>query len=105
MGWDTVVTHITYGERFRQHRWWIHDAFEEKASLMHYRPLQVRETLTLLSGLAETPEQFMSHFKRQSFAAAVIVEITYGHSITSVDDPFIKIADRATSETVRAGND
>ena len=33
-----------------------------------------------------------------------MMEITYGHAVTSLDDPYIRIADMATSATVRAGS-
>ncbi|GBE87235.1 Multifunctional cytochrome P450 monooxygenase af510 [Sparassis crispa] len=100
MGWD-VVTHMTYGERFRRQRKWMRDTLEDKSSLMSYRSLQKRESYILLSGLFETPESFMSHIKR--FAAALIMEIAYGHTVRSLDDTYIQIADRATTETVEAG--
>ncbi|KAF9812881.1 hypothetical protein IEO21_05932 [Rhodonia placenta] len=102
MGWDCVVTHMTYGDRFRKHRRWILDAFQDKHSLESYRPLQRREAYILLSGLIQNPELFRSHIKR--FAAAMIMQIAYGHSVTSLDDKFVHLAERAGKETVEYGN-
>jgi hypothetical protein len=74
-----------------------------------FQPLQERETLVLLDNLMQTPDLFVQHFKQyvfQSvikyiswptsppiyrFAAATIFAITYGHTITSADDPFVKL--------------
>ncbi len=38
-----------------------------------------------------------------SYAAAIIVEIAYGHTVSGLEDEYIEIADRATTETVTAG--
>ncbi|PCH42868.1 cytochrome P450 [Wolfiporia cocos MD-104 SS10] len=101
MGWDCVITHMSYGERFRKHRRWISKAFEGKDALQSYRPVQRRETYLLIAGLIETPERFSSHIER--FNAAAIMQITYGHRVTSLDDKFIHMAVRAAKETVESG--
>ncbi|KAI9061923.1 cytochrome P450 [Trametes sanguinea] len=102
MGWDSVLNNLPYGERFRKHRKWLQDAFVSKQKLATYRPIQRRETYTLLSGLCETPELFMDHIKR--WAAATIMEIAYGHRVTSIEDKYIELAERTTVETVKAGS-
>ncbi|OBZ74506.1 O-methylsterigmatocystin oxidoreductase [Grifola frondosa] len=102
MGWDSVITHMPYGDRFRKHRKWIQDAFQYKRAVMSYRRIHFRETYTLLTGLLQKPEDFMAHIKRWS--AGMILEITYGHRVMSLNDKYIKIAERATVETVRAGS-
>ncbi|KAI0640925.1 cytochrome P450 [Trametes meyenii] len=102
MGWDSVLNNIPYGERFRKHRKWLHDAFGPKEVLAAYVPIQRRETYTLLANLCETPEHFMEHLTR--WAAATIMEITYGHRVKSNDDPFIALAEEAAVETVKAGS-
>ncbi|KAH9856113.1 cytochrome P450 [Lenzites betulinus] len=102
MGWDSVLNNLPYGERFRKHRKWLQDAFASKGVVATYRPIQRRETYTLLSGLCEQPELFMEHIKR--WAAAIIMEIAYGHRVTSLDDKYIALAEKTTVETVRAGS-
>ena len=64
MGWDNVITHMGYGDRFRKHRRWMHDGFQSKGALLGYRHVQRRETYTLLSGLLETPADFVNHIQR-----------------------------------------
>lgn len=65
MGWD-VMTHFSYGERWRKHRKWIASAFQDKDALLSYRPLQRRETYVLLSNLMDRPQQFMGHIRRSA---------------------------------------
>ncbi|KAI0655715.1 cytochrome P450 [Cubamyces menziesii] len=102
MGWDNVITHMGYGDRFRKHRRWMHDGFQSKGALLGYRHVQRRETYTLLSGLLETPADFVNHIQR--WAVGSIMEITYGHRIHSMDDEYVKLARNATVETVLAGS-
>ncbi|KAI0705960.1 cytochrome P450 [Cerioporus squamosus] len=102
MGWDNVVTHMPYGDRFRKHRRWMHDNFQTRPALHGYRPIQQRETYTLLSGLLETPGDFLSHINRWS--TGMIMEITYGHRIQSMEDQYVKLAHEATEATVLAGS-
>ena len=64
MGWDNVITHMGYGERFRKHRRWMHDNFQTKPALRGYHPIQRRETYTLLAGLLESPVDFLAHINR-----------------------------------------
>ncbi|KAH9886935.1 cytochrome P450 [Cubamyces lactineus] len=102
MGWDNVITHMRYGDRFRKHRRWMHEGFQSKDALLGYRHVQRRETYTLLSGLLETPTNFLNHIQR--WAVGSIMEITYGHRIHSMDDEYVKLARNATVETVLAGS-
>ncbi|OBZ74906.1 O-methylsterigmatocystin oxidoreductase [Grifola frondosa] len=102
MGWDAVLAHMTYGDRSRKYRKWIHDALQAKAVLKSYYPLQRRESCVLLSGLFESPEAYVAHIRR--FAAALVLEIAYGHRVTSLKDEYIRLAERATTATAEAGS-
>ncbi|OBZ74507.1 O-methylsterigmatocystin oxidoreductase [Grifola frondosa] len=84
IGWDSVLTLMRYGERSRKHRKWMRDAFQNKASLESYRPMQRRETYTLLSGLIKNAEDHAEHCRR--FAASMVLEVAYGHRVKSLDD-------------------
>ena len=59
-----MLNNLPYGERFRKHRKWIQDAFTSKSVLEGYRPIQRRETYTLLAGLCMSPEHVLDHVKR-----------------------------------------
>ncbi|THV02348.1 cytochrome P450 [Dendrothele bispora CBS 962.96] len=100
MGWHNASTHVRYGPRFRKHRRFIHQTFNQQAALS-LRPVQEKETLNLVRGFVDTPEQFAQHIRR--FAAATIMKITYGRDITSVSDEFVLLAERAGSLTVQSG--
>lgn len=93
------------GPRFRKHRRFIHQMFNQRAST-EFRPLQEQETLVLLDNLIQTPGLFVQHLRRyfkiasagakvtsvfNRFAAATILTITYGHKVTSVDDLFVTL--------------
>ncbi|KAH9930559.1 cytochrome P450 monooxygenase [Amylocystis lapponica] len=101
MGWDTVVSNMTYGVRFRKHRKWMHESLQERRSLLSYHSIQHRETHILLTGLMDTPHDFLAHLQR--FAAALIMEVAYGHTVTSSDDKFIDIVETALRMTSEAG--
>ncbi|KAI0081411.1 cytochrome P450 [Panus rudis PR-1116 ss-1] len=101
MDFERMLTHTRYGERFRKLRKWTRDAFMDKTTLNTYKPIQLRETYTLLAGLLETPERFDELFTR--FTAATITEITYGHTVTSLDDQYIHLAAQTAAETTENG--
>lgn len=82
MGWDSVINNLPYGERFRKHRKWLQDAFTSKAALMSYRPIQRRETYTLLAGLCDSPEFFMDHITRCAAIYVVLRSVGSGGTHT-----------------------
>ncbi|KAI3612779.1 cytochrome p450 [Moniliophthora roreri] len=100
MGWQNASTHMRYGPRFRKHRRFIHQTFNQQASHC-LKPIQERETLTLVHGLIQTPENFIQHIRR--FAAATILKVTYGADVKSVDDVYVQLAERAGTLTVQSG--
>ncbi|KAF8797657.1 cytochrome P450 [Phlegmacium glaucopus] len=101
MGWKSASTHIRYGPRFRKHRRFINQVFNHKA-ISAFRSLQEKEILVLLEGMLHHPDEFVNHFRR--YAAATILKITYGHDIVSVDDLFVRLAERAGTLTVESGS-
>ncbi len=52
---------MPYGERFRKHRRWMHDAVGTRERLTALRPLQLRGVHTLLRNLLRSPEDFVEH--------------------------------------------
>ncbi|KAF9804495.1 hypothetical protein IEO21_09368 [Rhodonia placenta] len=101
LGCDSGITFMQYGKRWKRHRTWIRAAFESKESSSKYQPLQRREARNLLLNIIQAPTLFERHLSR--FTAAIIMEIVYGHTMTSADDVFVKRADRAIQGTVDAG--
>lgn len=119
MGWKCVPTHLSYGPRYRQQRRWMQDLLISKEALATYHPMQRRETYILLQGLLDAPNAFVNHVHRYAgfmtgrrtadmrmhrHSAALMIEIVYGHKVTGFDDEYVKIAERASTETIAAGS-
>ncbi|PCH43939.1 cytochrome P450 [Wolfiporia cocos MD-104 SS10] len=101
MGWDRNLAILPYGDTWRMHRRWFQNGFLARSALDGYRHLQQREVYNLLSRLLETPDAFLEHIR--GYAAALVTEIAYGHTATSSDDEFIRMAEDAMEGTVEAG--
>ncbi|KZT03453.1 cytochrome P450 monooxygenase [Laetiporus sulphureus 93-53] len=102
MGWKAIFTLMSTDTHFRRHRKWMQNAFQDKAALFRYRPVQQREVFVLLAGLLAAPERYSAQFRR--FAAATIVEIAYGHTVKSDDDEYVRMAERALIEVTTHGS-
>ncbi|KAF9009234.1 cytochrome P450 [Hymenopellis radicata] len=100
MGWKNASTHVRYGARFRKHRRFIHQTFNQRAA-KELAPVQYEEAATLIGGFSETPEAFVDHIRR--YSAASILKITYGTEVKSVDDLYVRLAERAGTLTVQSG--
>ncbi|KAH8107959.1 cytochrome P450 [Cristinia sonorae] len=100
LGWDTL-TLMPYGNRSRKMRKWIQDTFQKKEALASYHHVQLREVSRVLARLVVNPAEFSTHFT--TFSASMLMEVTYGHRVTSDDDFFVRVADRAIEETAKGG--
>ncbi|PCH38773.1 cytochrome P450 [Wolfiporia cocos MD-104 SS10] len=96
-----TFTEMSTTERFRKHRAWMRAAFGDKSALDKYRPLQLRALHALIAGLFATPERFEDHLK--IYAGTLMMEITYGHAVTSTEDAFVDVADQALQGVVAYG--
>ncbi|OSX66494.1 hypothetical protein POSPLADRAFT_1053131 [Postia placenta MAD-698-R-SB12] len=97
-----LMIFMSYDNRYRRLRRWYQGSLENKAVLEGYRPVQTREIGRLLSSLMETSEDFISHIKR--FNGAVMLDIAYGHRVTSVDDEFMIFADKTIATITALGS-
>ncbi|KAH9039121.1 cytochrome P450 [Lactarius pseudohatsudake] len=100
MGWDASLPQLPYGPRFRRQRRLIQDHFTK--GVHSFRPTQRTETRILLRGLLETPDAFLQHIRR--FAAGTIMKITYGHTVRSTDELYVRLAEEAGTDTVTSGS-
>ncbi|KAF8645500.1 hypothetical protein AX16_007785 [Volvariella volvacea WC 439] len=83
------VFNMTFNDpRFKVYRRLLHSGLGPRVA-MEYRPIQLHETAVLLRSLVETPNDFVSHLRRN--AAAVIIKVAYGYQVESDDDPLIEI--------------
>ncbi|PCH36253.1 cytochrome P450 [Wolfiporia cocos MD-104 SS10] len=101
VGWNRNLAIMPYGDTWRMHRKWFQNAFLARNSLNGYRHLQQREAYNLLIRLLEAPDAFLAHIK--SYAAALVIEIAYGHTATSLDDEFIRLAEDVMHGTSNIG--
>ncbi|KAH9929386.1 cytochrome P450 [Fomitopsis serialis] len=102
LGWDPDVITLPYNsEHRRKQRRWIQNAFGDKAAVRQFEKLQQRETYILLSALIHEPHDFTKHTSR--YITALIMDSVYGHKVTSSDDPYIHIIDRAMELTTAMG--
>ncbi|KAH9834412.1 cytochrome P450 [Rhodofomes roseus] len=102
MGFDLAMSIMPYGDQWRRHRKWFAAAFLDKKALDSYVPIQQRETHKLLAGLLESPDAFPAHVKR--YIGALMMEIAYGHGVTSLDDEIVVLAEKAVGAATEAGS-
>ncbi|KAI0364042.1 cytochrome P450 [Pilatotrama ljubarskyi] len=101
-GQESALPTIPYGERLRKIRKWIYDGVGNKHKLGSYRPIQRREVLNLSRNLLEDPARFFDHF--HLYIAAIMVEVTYGFRVTSLQDELVQVAERGLNGVVAGGN-
>ncbi|KAH9986195.1 cytochrome P450 [Russula compacta] len=100
MGWDASLPLLQYGPRFRKQRRLITDHFTR--DLHSFRQTQRSEAYVFLLGLLETPDAFLQHIRR--FAAGTIMKITYGHTVRSTNELYVRLAEEAGTDTVTSGS-
>ncbi|KAJ6580663.1 cytochrome P450 [Mycena capillaripes] len=106
MGWDFAIGVMKYGDRWfvvviledsylpdecykRSHRKLFHEAFNI-AAVKQFRPQVLAATHKLLRRMIRDPHDVMEHFRHM--AGALIMDVTYGISVRSSDDPYINLA-------------
>ncbi|THH28972.1 hypothetical protein EUX98_g5215 [Antrodiella citrinella] len=98
---DCAIPMLPYGNRFRKCRKWVQDSFSNVA-LLTYRVKQRRETNVLLKGVLARPEALASHIAR--FTQALIMDIAYGHQVTTDDDKYIEMGEKGNHAFATAGS-
>ncbi|CCM04602.1 uncharacterized protein FIBRA_06784 [Fibroporia radiculosa] len=102
VGWDLNFAFLNYGDEWRRQRKWFQAAFQTQHALESYYTIQRREVQRLLYGLIEEPAEYVSLIKQ--FTAALVIDIGYGHTITSIEDPYVEMSDKALLGVIEAGN-
>ncbi|KAF8140168.1 cytochrome P450 [Boletus edulis] len=100
MGWDWLFSSMPYGPRWRDHRSLFHRHFRRHLT-SNYHPVALKETHATLRNLLDSPELYAHHIRRT--AAAIILKISYGHSISDRGDIYVTIADNAMRGLGKAG--
>ncbi|KAF5363575.1 hypothetical protein D9756_000137 [Leucocoprinus leucothites] len=89
---DNVFLTKTTSPRFRIYRTLLQKTLNPRA-IQVYRELQISECQTLLKGLLETPDEFITHLRRN--AVAVTMRVAYGYEIKSADDKFVDMLEES----------
>ncbi|KAF5310062.1 hypothetical protein D9619_010585 [Psilocybe cf. subviscida] len=92
VGWDFSFGHMPYGSKWRSHRRVFHSEFQ-KSKAPKYWPIQTAQAHNLLARLLQSPLKLDLHLRHN--AAAVIMMVTYGIKVSSENDPYISIAEKA----------
>ncbi|KZT69390.1 cytochrome P450 [Daedalea quercina L-15889] len=89
VGWTGNVGFAPYDDRWRRLRKWFQRGFIARSALDSYHPIQYREVRRLLRDLPQNTDNIVLELKR--YTAAIMLEIGYGHTVTSLDDEYIKM--------------
>ncbi|EUC61286.1 cytochrome P450 family protein [Rhizoctonia solani AG-3 Rhs1AP] len=98
MGWESLgFFRSTYDDRLRTFRRHMNVGFGKKA-VAAYNESQTRDVHLFLQRLATNPNDFFGEAKW--LFGRIIMRITYGYSVTSTNDPYIKLAEDALKSLV-----
>ncbi|ESK81499.1 cytochrome p450 [Moniliophthora roreri MCA 2997] len=93
LGWRSVGFGVMpYGETWRRHRRLFQEGLRDSA-IADYIPVQLEKTQEFLVNLLKDPDNFRVHIR--TLAAAVIIGVMYGHDVTSTEDYYVQLAERA----------
>ncbi|KAH9917068.1 cytochrome P450 [Fomitopsis serialis] len=98
LGWEHNLGLMPYNEEVRKHRRWTHMPFLSRSSLAAFADMQRREAIALLMGLLNDPEDFGAHIYR--YYASSMLQSLYGHTVTSPDDEYLHVIEKAVEETM-----
>ncbi|TCD66640.1 hypothetical protein EIP91_001107 [Steccherinum ochraceum] len=103
VGWDTMLPLLTYvDQRFKKIRTWFKEILSSKVASNRLKPLQRRETYTLLNLLLTRPEEYTSHLVR--FGGSVLLDVAYAYKVVTDDDPLLQAGEAAMHGTALAGS-
>ncbi|KAH7907494.1 cytochrome P450 [Hygrophoropsis aurantiaca] len=97
-GMGNLTAVIGYGNVWRAHRRYLHQAFRPVAAATH-RPNQIRKARDLVFSLLNQAEQEDSgriQRKLQMFAASTIMSIVYGYEVQHEEDEMFKVVEQAS---------
>ncbi|KAH0828054.1 cytochrome P450, partial [Lanmaoa asiatica] len=89
---------LPYGDRWRLHRRFFHQAFHLNAA-PSFRPIQLRKSHDLIMRVASKPHDFPAHLKVLS--TSTIMSLVYDYDASGVDDPIVTHVERATNIAVK----
>ncbi|KAN0091353.1 Cytochrome P450 [Tylopilus felleus] len=89
---------LPYGDRWRLHRRFFHQALHFNAA-PSFRPIQLRKAHDLITRLISSPHDFPAHL--QTLSTSTIMSLMYDYDASGVDDPIVAHVERATNIAVK----
>ncbi|THH13120.1 hypothetical protein EW146_g7061 [Bondarzewia mesenterica] len=101
MGFYWSLGFTPYNDWWKHSRKLFHKYFQPSA-VVQFRPKKLKATHDFLRHLLDTPKNFRDHVKLM--AGSVIMDVAYGLTIETADDPYLQRADEALAIIDKAGN-
>ncbi|KAG9316837.1 cytochrome P450 [Chiua virens] len=98
LGTEFSSIFLPYGDRWRLHRRFFHQAFHLNAA-PSFRPSQMRKAHDLIMRLVSKPHDFRAHI--QTLSTSTIMSLVYDYNASGVDDPIVAHVERATNIAVK----
>ncbi|KAF7353983.1 Cytochrome P450 [Mycena venus] len=95
VGWSDSVPMCAYGNRHREYRRLINEVLAPR-KLEEYHTMEEDKALEYLRLLVKEPASFLTHAR--CLVAAIIFDISHGHTVVDKDDPMMELAERANDE-------
>ncbi|KAI9571684.1 cytochrome P450 [Boletus coccyginus] len=89
---------LPYGDRWRLHRRFFHQAFHLNAA-PSFRPVQLRKAHDLIMRLASKPQDFPAHL--QVLSTTTIMSLVYDYDASGMDDPIVAQVELAMSIAIK----
>ncbi|KAG7446882.1 cytochrome P450 [Guyanagaster necrorhizus] len=100
MGWGQSLAFLPYGKRFLRHRKIVSQPLGRE-EIKLYQPIQIQAVQVLLKALLARPTCYEEAVHR--FTTSTIVEMAFGHRITSDDDIYLTLAREHTYSVDNSG--
>lgn len=97
-GWDFSVVLMPYGDKWRMARKICQQNFRKDA-VARFEATHTRKINDMLRALLSTPQDFALHSRMVS--AAITMSTMYGYDVSSMNDPFVVVYERAANEGSR----
>ncbi|KAG6875958.1 hypothetical protein C0993_006581 [Termitomyces sp. T159_Od127] len=111
MGWKEALTFTRYGKSFQKYRR-LFQGYLKSQKIMSYQPMQTQATRILLQSLLSDERRKEDWLRRLGiihyltdilFSTSIIMQVAYGHRITSDEDPYINLTKEASYALGNAG--
>ncbi|EGN98514.1 hypothetical protein SERLA73DRAFT_169465 [Serpula lacrymans var. lacrymans S7.3] len=104
VGWNQCMVLLQYGDDFREQRKHLYRTIGSRSSMQKYENLMEGNSQRFLRNVLRDPSRVGHHVR--TTAGSNILRISHGYEAQNVDDPFLKVADKAMhyySVTTAAG--